>query len=411
LAETLSAESGLPRSIIDFAVLNAENCPVGTGANRNNLLLATVGLPHMQVDDDTTSQAACVPDYQANLTLTSSDNPNDIWFEEELMNVDSWPIVDVLALHEQMLGKSVTKCMENGVGDVNVDTVGESFLSRLKTDGGRVLVTAMGTAGDSGLGWSNQYLRYRGAIRERLMRSEESYRQALGSHRQVRGANASTITDSPFCVSMNLGLDNRQPLPPFIPVQRKQDNMFARLVHASVPGSLFGFMPWTIVHGKPGVTRRDFDRGRNRFSDICWNLLNIEASFCQAKTAQANLTDIGNALMRIGSASQAEFEELAAGTMWMIHSRDVIELQELLRIYEGQPSFWAADVVQYIKDLRQALPRPRYIVPVDLAASFGDDAARKMAPRLVYRFGEILTHWITIRKAAEATRLAHARKI
>jgi hypothetical protein len=104
--------------------------------------------------------------------------------------------------------------------------------------------------------------------------------------------------------------------------------------------------------------------------------------------------------MSVGSMPLSEFEELVMVRRWMSHSESVSSLQQLLKKYAGQPSYWCNDVASHIQDLHRVALQPQYFVARDLADAFGEEAARAMAPRLIFRLGELLQHWTKIRKAA-----------
>ena len=57
-----------------------------------------------------------------------------------------------------------------------------------------------------------------GATRERLLRSEAEYRTALREQHVLRAVRRPTVCDGAYCMGLNLGLDNREMLPPFMPV-------------------------------------------------------------------------------------------------------------------------------------------------------------------------------------------------
>jgi hypothetical protein len=403
LAKALAKQTGLPQSILDFAIRNPENCPITTGANRNTLVLSTVGRLFLHADDDTLCRAVPVPDSRSHITLSSeSISLQEAWFDEALMDGGDWPIVDVFSLHERFLGKSLSDCVRGASSELSIDSARASFYRRLKQSGGRVLVTTLGTAGDSGALFSNQYLQFDDATRARLMQSELVYRRAFESHRQVRGVVSPTISDAQFCLPMNAAFDNRAQLPPFTPVQRTSDMIFGRLVRATIYDALFGFMPWTILHGRPCTKKHELDGGWSLMGEILFSVLQQSeaVSFCQSKDSEANLRNLGTDLMRVGSMPRAEFEELVMVRRWMHHADTVATLQRLLEKYGGQPSYWFNDVVSHVQGLQKALLQPQYVVASDLADAFGEEAARAMAPRLIFRFGELLQNWTTIRKAA-----------
>ncbi|HEY9774891.1 MAG TPA: glycosyltransferase family A protein [Planktothrix sp.] len=400
-ADALANESGLSRSIVDFAILNPESCPISTGANRNNLLLSTVGEAFLHCDDDVICRGAEVAEATDGLTLSSVFDPQQTWFDEESIASDAWPGVDVFSWHEKLLGKSVAQCVENSRGQIDIDKAHAIMFRRLQSGGGRVLVTSLGTAGDSGMGLSTQFLLYDDEERSRLMQSEQFYRHASQTHRQLRAVLSPTITDAWFCMNMNSGLDNRVLLPPFNPVGRNSDAIFGRLLRATVYDGMFGFLPLSVVHHKTTGTLREDDAGFVRMANICYLLVNSEATrHFHSKDTGCNLTDIGGALIDIGSLPLDEFEERVQSSYWNLHANRVAELHRLLEKYGGQPAYWANDVLAYISQLQSRVVDRNYVVPVDLAAKFGDETARKLAPKLIYRFGQLLSCWEILRRAA-----------
>jgi hypothetical protein len=151
---------------------------------------------------------------------------------------------------------------------VDLSRAEPGFFRRLGPCGGRVVVTAAGVMGDSGMGSPSYFLSLRGASRARLLQSEGVYRYALARQQVLRAVPRATVCDAPYCMALNLGLDNRDLLPPFTPVQRNQDGVFAAILRTCCSGDYFGFLPWMILHvdgyherrrpGVPGPARRGF---------------------------------------------------------------------------------------------------------------------------------------------------------
>src|SRR5262249_29491360 len=149
---------------IRFALFGDERCNVSVGANRNCLLLDTLGSLAFSADDDTLCRSAVAPDHEDTALVSSSYDPTEFrFFADRASALDSmtFAAADFLAAHEALLGRAVadvTGCPDSG---------------------GRVALTMPGLAGDSGMGSSRYYLALTGASRERLLASEETYRSAL----------------------------------------------------------------------------------------------------------------------------------------------------------------------------------------------------------------------------------------
>lgn len=413
-AEALVRQAGLPVEAVQFGLLNVEHYPIATGCSRNALLLHSAGEALLQVDDDTVCQVASAPGAQSGLALSSKYDPTEFWFFAEGEAVPppgSGVAEDLLAVHEVLLGKGVGECLaalEDGAGlDLTQATPG--FRRRLESSGGGVRVTAAGVAGDSGMGSPVYLLTLDGPSRARLLRSERDYRHALARHQVMRAVTRSTISEGGFCMAPNLGLDHRRLLPPFMPVQRNQDGIFAALLKACCDGSYFGFLPWMVLHRSPAARRfAPEELGPSvaglRSGQIMQALV---ASFTRGPDqtdAGKNLRALGRALAEWGSLARADFEEVVRLRVGRHLSRLARHLERQLQAFGGEPDFWANDVKHVLAVLREALPSRQYVVASDLREAFGSDEARGRLQGLVRRLGQLLHCWPDMVEAAQELR-------
>jgi hypothetical protein len=136
-AAALAAESKVAGKIIYFLLFGDERCTRSTGANRNCLLLDTVGTLILTVDDDTLCRTAAVPERETSPSFFSGYDPTAFWFfadRARAIQAVSSVDADVLALHEPLLGSAVA--------DLGVPA----------ESSGRVAMTLHGLVGDSGMG-------------------------------------------------------------------------------------------------------------------------------------------------------------------------------------------------------------------------------------------------------------------
>ena len=214
-AEALAGESAVPLRIIRFALIGDERCVLSTGANRNCLLLDTVGTLVLSIDDDTRCRIAAAPQREEALASYSGYDPSEFWFfadRARALESVSFVEIDVLGCHEALLGNTVANV------DGPVDTTG------------RVAITLPGLVGDSGMASPRYLLTLTGASRERLVASPDAYRSAFRSREVLRTVRRPTISAGSFCMTTFLGFDNRSLLPPFFPVQRNSDGVFGLLL-------------------------------------------------------------------------------------------------------------------------------------------------------------------------------------
>jgi hypothetical protein len=387
--EALVRQAGLPEGPLRFALLRGEGWPVATGAGRNALLLHAAGDLLLQVDDDTLCRLAPAPESRPGLVFSQRPDPTEFWFPDgdgpALPPGDPME-ADLLAVHEGLLGTTVPG-----------------------PQGGQVLVTAAGVAGDSGMGTAAYLLFLDGPSRARLLRSEEGYRAALTGRRLLRAATQTTVCRPGLCMALNLGLDNRRLLPPFLPVMRNQDGVFAALLRACFPDALFGFLPWTVLHEPPAPRPSLADGLRGSGSGVRTGqafqiVIGALAPGLGGTNAAQRLRALGARLEELGSAEAADFEGGMNALLRAHMSGLAARLESLLREHGGQPAYWAADARGLLTALREALPRPDWAAPVDLRAAFGLDPARERFRGLVRQFGELLRVWPDLVEAARDLR-------
>jgi hypothetical protein len=411
-ADALIRQAGLPVDAVRFALLNPAGCPVTTGASRNTLLLHTAGEMLLQVDDDTVCQLAAAPEVQGGLALSSQYDPTEFWFSAEgepVLAGGAGVDRDFLAIHEQLLGKCLAECVGDAGTDLDFGPMNASFFRRLRTETPRVLVTAAGVAGDSGMGSSVYFLMLDGDSRARLHRSEGHYQAALASHQVMRAVTRLTVSDGGFCRAVNLGLDNRQLLPPFLPVQRNQDGVFGTLLRSCFGGGLFGFLPWLLSHRPPTPRRLAPDHLWQSIAGVTTGqvfqlLAGALAPGPGPKESGQRLRALGQSLAEWGAAPAADFEEMVRLHLWNHLGRQAALLESQLTRYGGWPPYWADDARMLLAALREALPLEHYVVPADLRGAFGLGEARAAFQGLVRQFGQLLQVWPDMVEAAKGLR-------
>ena len=410
-ARLLSERAHVEPDIVRFALLNDERCPVATGGNRNALLFATLGELAVQVDDDAECALAPGPALRERMTLTSARDPTQLWFDgEALGGAQARGAVagDFFALHERLLGRAPAACL-HGYRDADVDTDGMamSFLRRLRGGGGRVHVTSVGFAGDMGAESGFSLLRLDGAARDRLVRSADDYRRIMQSRQVVRAVGNATVSDGASCSGVNLGLDNREPLPPFMPVQGNENGIFANAVRATGEGH-FGYLPWTILRSRPPRSEPEPRAAASVRSGSIVEALVSSFQPPHSAGAEKNLADLGSLLVELATLPPRDFEEVLRRALWVRAVQRINLLEQLLARHDHRPDFWADDVVQYLSTLREALPQGHYVVPADLDVAFGTEAAAILMQRLVLKFGQLLGAWPHLRRTAlEMRRQGH----
>jgi hypothetical protein len=358
----------------------------------------------LQVDDDLVCRIAPSPDDKQQLTLTSKYSPHETHFlsESETQSLENrFSSGNIFQLHERILGRSLYSCLKAET-KIDFDATNSSFFTRSSADS-IVAVSALGYGGDAGTGTSYHFLGETAETHADLVRSEAVYRYAMSRQQVLRFVKTPVISDGSFCCSGNLGMDNRQTLPPFAPVQRNEDGTFGCLFN-SATNHFFGFLPWLALHNRPPRFCSPDDLRTDAARVSCGDILPLLLEKCVPKIKHVdpgtNLKIIGETLAHWGTAPRAEFEERLRLALLERAANRIRMFEQLLSLYKMQPGFYIADVKMCITALQESVIDKRYIIPQDLIPTFGEELARTKLQELVRNLGQLLTIWTDLRTAA-----------
>ena len=403
-------DRGVPRQTVDFALFDSEKCGHSCGANRNAALLGSVGDLVLSTDDDTLCHAAVHPEVQGGLELSWGSDPADFWFfpsRDKAFSMAAFRDIDPLAGHERLLGAHT--------GDLQIpETVLTRADPRIReriTRGGKVLITFNGLLGDCG--WSAPFgfwsaplgcLLLSGKSHERLVSSESHYRMACSTREILRVARQPALSDDAFSIPTFMGMDNRVLLPPFMPVMTGQGLVFGRTLRASFSNSLFGHVPFALVHSP--IEQRSFWGGEviRSASGFDTARLVIESiNMYQPDPAigdEVGLRSLGKHLLELGALPLKDFEAAVRSQARKTSREFIAAAQDQLDACFHSPAFWANDVKEYLAILSQHTERADYAIPLDLLSGRSSEDARELARRLICRFGELLCWWPNIVRIA-----------
>lgn len=411
-AEALVEESGVPPDVVDFALFGLPNCPITTGSARNSLLLATVVDRLVMVDDDSVCQLAVCPTSEDGVALTSKRDPTEFWFfadPETALREAQFAEVDFLGLHEGLLGRNIADCLPDRSESNAVDSrePGPGFDCRLRRWGGRMRASMAGVLGDSGIG-STGYLFIDAQSQERLTRSEASYLAAVQSRQVLRSVRRTTISEGTSCIAVNLGLDNRTLLPPFIPVQRNSDGLFARTLRLCFRDGYLGYLPWAVLHApeKPRQqTLEDYWRHvrQVRTADLVIHLMQGSGAPYDGLTDAGALRRLGAQFEEWGSLDGEAFRELLRTQVWRSVG-SVFSGQQRPDVPPTEQAFYAELRKKYADILRERVTEEDYLLPSDLASAGDKEQVHALSRSIIRKFGQLLQAWPEIYEAAERLR-------
>jgi hypothetical protein len=407
-AAALARESGLSGELIEFALFGLPACPVTTGAARNCLLLATAGDRLVMVDDDSVCRLAACPAREQGFALTSRRDPTEFWFfadPQSTLKHAGFTDIDFVGLHESLLGRAAGDCLPAAVDLHRLDlrSASPAFDSRLRLWGGRVRATMAGVVGDSGIG-ATGYLFVDSESQKRLTLSEESYLAAVCSRQVLRCVRRPTISEGTSCIAVNLGLDNTSLLPPFIPVQRNSDGLFARTLRLCFRDGYLGYLPWVMLHEPDRPRQHSLDDywrhiRQVRTPDLVIHLMQASGAPDGEPGEAAALRRLGAQFETWGALDEGAFDELLQRQVW----RSVAGVLSGANHPEAPPAeqdFYERYRQKYAGILRERVTEREYLLPYDLQQTCSEVDVRALARQIIRRFGELLQAWPEMYSAA-----------
>jgi hypothetical protein len=399
-AIALGETNEIPADVIHFALFGAYGGET-IGANRNAILLNTLGSLVLSVDDDTICKPAVAPHAAEQTLMSGMDGElGEFWFfpdrESALRNV-GFQDRDVVGEHERLLGKSVPQVFFDALqtGSVDLDGICSHLFNSLLSDQGHITLTSNGMVGDSGMANNLSVRMYQDeATRDRLD-SEDAIKIALSSREVIRQFSGPTISHPAPFISTFFGLDNRRLLPPFFPVYRNDEGVFAQILSQCIEHQYAGHLPFTLIHAPS--EKRFYSTASPlsvRVSDIVLASLGSWSGGTSGRTTATALTELGRHLVELGSMAQADFDETVRALLWKRASVAMFAMEsQVRRLSTKGREYWAANVSGLMRDLRSAVPRPEYLLPVDLLKSFPPSKCLYIARDLVKQFGDLLCWW------------------
>jgi hypothetical protein len=399
----MACVGGADPEIIDFATSGRVSKQLSrAGANRNVLLLATAGKSFISLDDDMEASFVELRDgfsFGGDTVWHGMESPVQQWIypdRETLIESINPRQVDFIRCHEELLG-------------IECDAYGRVDGSHRWTNPSSVVVTIGGAFGDCGWGSPSRYLSFNGASLQRLMQSNGGYAENIVSREVLQVSPeyyvANRVDDM---MSGFFGARGETTLPPFLPIGRGQDILFAQLIRSASDNALFGYLPIAAMHN-PGAGRQFWP------GEICRDAASVDlsTSMCNILRYVSNfevrgddgIQRLGKRIGEVGAMSQKALCDLLEDGR-----RDrVYKIAEKLnaRMDESDmplDSSYVKDVRHYIGRAVEGNQEGYRIVPSELLYEFERDEALVVFQKIVRMFGGLLEQWQEIAKYAPSMR-------
>ncbi|MFA6076923.1 MAG: hypothetical protein WC735_02505 [Candidatus Paceibacterota bacterium] len=348
MAKILAKEKGVSLEVLNFALCGDKLSTTTAGAVRNTFLLKTRGEKILIVDDDVVYNFFS-PIFEEP-PLFSIENPLEYWFLEgdETPPTSLFkPVeVDLLDIHESMLGKKAGEILGQNIPD--------------DMKGMEIMDTYMGAYGDSPME-SHIPLLLLPQVYEKFKNiSPIQYKAIKGTRKIIQVPFSTTVYQGPICTSMVVGIDNRQLPPPFIPIGRAQDLVFGTTRWTAFPSKLSVYLPILIGHERPDKKIQSAVYNSvhevTKINRIIANFIEEEINNVNINSSE-NLQIIGNKFINIAQKSESEFSLFMETQCQKITKIVTDHVNNILKNSPEMPDFWISDMNSMISELEFSDPK------------------------------------------------------
>ena len=281
-----------------------------SGLARNLALLLSCGRRLVMMDDDTLCDVYDPARPKPDITFSDEPREADFFANEKGWMARHQPMnPDPVDRHMQCLGLTFSEALDvlgknhlKPAGFTNATTL---LTSELHADS-PVVVTECGSLGCPGTGSNTWLPDMAPASLKRMLASEKKTNDAINTRFVWVGRNQPHFAPRPN-MSANTGFDNRQLLPPYLPITRGEDQLFGYLLDFIFPSAVTLDYAWAVPH-LPIPLREWLDKDRDFTPGHSFPRFFFEKVMDQKSACLAH-----SPIKRLGVLS-AWFNELAAAS-------------------------------------------------------------------------------------------------
>ena len=356
------------------------------GANRNLIALACGGRKIAMSDDDVLPEFRTKAEAGAGIELMLGGDPAMISAfasEAGIGALDSVSFASAFAAHGATLGKRSIALLSEA-GSANYAWIDSSSLDKVLDPSTRIGALCFGIWGDSGMANS----RYLLVARERLDPEslEGADYESLANSRILFRAPRRPSFGGGFFQGVHVSFDLGQLLPPFAPLGRCEDNLWAASLSRLRPDLIIANPREAARHAPKGRTT-----ARGEVLDFKVRCNEVIAAILpraeQAGEAAATFRTVGSALAAIATAAIPQFRRWMSERYGQHLSLLVGRMEALMGEYGGASKAWDEDMESAIDDLRERSLRSFSWLPEEFA---DDEEGFRIYLR---RFGLLLQGW------------------
>lgn len=318
-----------------------------SGMARNLALLLSCGRRLVMLDDDAICDLYNPPQQNHNITFSDSPREAEFFGSEQEWDYLRQPLnPDPINRHMQCLGLSFSEAV-NVLGENHLKPAGFADatalqLSELQPDS-TILVTECGSLGCPGTANNTWLPNMAPASLKRMLGSVDKTSQALSTRKVWSGRNHPHF--SPYSnMSQITGFDNRQMLPPYLPILRGEDQLFGNMLNYVFPNSVVLDYPWAVPHlPVPNREWRDRDLSftpEDSFPTFFVSKIVEGRSSCQSTSVSDRLSSLSTWFDNLATSSDDSLSSMYRDSRLRGDSGRLSRLTQLLDTSKSAPVNW-----------------------------------------------------------------------
>ena len=195
-------------------------------------------------------------------------------------------------------------------------------------------------------------------------------------------------------------------MPPFFPLLRGDDSVWAQLVRICYPQSPIAHIPFCVDHLRSEHTpfsTQDFDADENTLTDFLARFMEKIAPELIPLSPQDSLRGVGRRLLSLAGLSVKSMQEFITQLNLEFTGYRIVHLEEKLHNSRGCSRYWKADMQGYIQKL-QTSPYGRW-TPADFINQKNGNG-EKLFRQYLCNIGNLLLAWPEIWEKAEKANIS-----
>lgn len=380
-----------------------------SGLSRNLALLLSCGHRLVMLDDDVICDVYDPPNTRQDISFADAARQADFFAKEaDWANLHQPINPDPISRHMQCLGLSFSEALstlgQNHLNAAGFENATALLVSEL-TPESPVLVTECGSLGCPGTPNNTWLPNMAPASLKRMLASGEKTSNAINRRKVWSGNNQPHFAPRPN-MSQITGFDNRQVLPPYLPILRGEDRLFGDMLDFIFPTSVTLDYPWAIPHlplPERGWRNRDLDfTPGDSFPVFLFEKIIENKSACHSFSPGDRLSALSGWFNDLAGASAESLSRMYRENRLRGDSQTLQELTTLLSEAKSAPVEWQNYLRNGIKQLNVDIDRasrPGFDIKGTPATMKGDELMAFWKDTLA-GFAQVLSAWPEIRQAA-----------